>query len=206
VVRLERGFYERDTLMVARQLLGKELVRNSAEGITVGKIVETEAYIGPDDPASHAYRGRRTKRTEVQFGRGGYAYVYQVYGNHFCFNVVTQEIGMPEVVLVRALEPIEGISLMARRRRLFTVSEENMTNLTNGPAKLCVAMGIDKSLYGIDLCGETLFIVSSEPEPASESDIVATPRVNIEYAGYAKDYPWRFLVGHNRFVSKPLAR
>jgi DNA-3-methyladenine glycosylase len=164
---LLRDFYERDTLTVAKELLGKYLAHNSTEGTVIGKIVETEAYIGPSDPGSHAYKGLRSKRTEVQFGPGGYAYIYQIYGNYFCFNVVTQRI-----------------------------------NLANGPAKLCIAMGIDKSLYGVDLCGEKLFIAS--PNPKADFEIVSTPRINIDYAGEAKSYPWRFVIKNNKFVSRPV--
>jgi DNA-3-methyladenine glycosylase len=201
MTKLKRDFYENDTLVVAKELLGKYLVHNSTEGLTIGKIVETEAYIGPSDPGSHAYKGLRSKRTGVQFGPGGYAYIYQIYGNYFCFNVVTQKIGLPEVVLTRAVEPIEGIELMAKRRGFSEITVKNITNLTNGPAKLCSAMGLDKSLYGIDLCGEKLFIAS--PNPKGDFEIVSTPRINIDYAGEAKNYPWRFLIKTNKFVSKP---
>ena len=113
--KLAREFYERDTLIVAKKLLGKYLVRDSPEGKAIGVIVETEAYIGPHDRASHAYNGRRTVRTQIQFGPGGYAYIYQIHGKHFCFCVVTQKLGMPEVVLIRALRPIYGIGLMMKR-------------------------------------------------------------------------------------------
>jgi len=197
--KLKRDFYERDTLTVAKELLGKYLVHNSTEGTTIGKIVETEAYIGPSDPGSHAYKGLRSKRTEVQFGPGGYAYIYQIYGNYFCFNVVTQKIGMPEVVLIRAVEPIKGIELMAKRRKVSEITMKNLINLTNGPSKLCTAMGIDKSLYGVDLCGGKLFIASSNPK--ADFEIVSTPRINIDYAGEAKNYLWRFLIKNNKFVS-----
>ena len=200
--KLPRDFYERDTLKVTKELLGKDLVHNSPEGITIGKIVEVEAYIGPQDPASHAYKGRRTKRTEIQFGPGGYAYIYQIYGNHFCFNVVTQKIGMPEVILIRALEPIKGIELMAKRRGFDKVTEKNLKDLTNGPSKSCRAMSIDKSLYGINLCGDTICIAS--PNPKLEFELVSTPRINIDYAGKAKYYSWRFLIKNNRFVSRPI--
>ena len=149
--KLRRDFYQRNTLTVARELLGKYLVHNSQEGTTIGKIVETEAYIGPHDPASHAYKGRRTKRTEVQFGPGGYAYIYQIYGKNFCFCIVTQKVGMPEVVLIRALEPIAGLELMAKRRGFSNLTDYK--ELTNGPSKLCQAMGINKSLYGIIYVG-----------------------------------------------------
>jgi len=199
--KLKRDFYERDTLAVAKELLDKYLVHNSTGGTTIGKIVETEAYIGPSDPGSHAYKGLRSKRTEVQFGPGGYAYIYQIYGIYFCFNVVTQKIGMPEVVLIRAVEPIEGIELMTKRREFLEITAKTITNLTNGPAKLCSAMGIDKSLYGVDLCGEKLFIAS--PNPEADFEIVSTPRINIDYAGEAKNYPWRFLINNDKFVSKP---
>ena len=200
--KLKRDFYERDTLTVAKELLGKYLVHNSTEGTTIGKIVETEAYIGPSDPGSHAHKGLRSIRTDVQFGRGGYTYIYQIYGNYFCFNVVTQKIGLPEVVLIRALEPIEGIELMAKRRRLAEITDNNIANLTNGPAKLCMAMGINKSLYGVDLCSDMLYIVFFNPK--AEFIVATTPRINIDYAGEAKSYPWRFVIKNNKFVSRPV--
>ena len=202
--KLCRDFYERNTLTVAKELLGKYLIHNSIEGITVGKIVEVEAYIGPDDPASHAYKGRRTSKTEVQFGPGGYAYIYQIYGKNFCFNVVTQKVGMPEVVLIRALEPIKGLELMAKRRGFSQLTDKIIKELTNGPSKLCQAMGIGKSLYGIDLCGDVLFI--AEPNPNQTFEIITTPRINIDYAGDAKHYNWRFLIKNNKFVSKPVLK
>ena len=202
--KIPRTFYERDTLIVAKELLGQYLIHNSHTGSTIGRIVETEAYIGPNDPGSHAYKGRRTKRTEIQFGPGGYAYIYQIYGNHFCFNVVTQKSEMPEVVLVRALEPIEGIELMAKGRGFTEITDRNLKNLTNGPGKLCCAMDIDKSLYGYDLCRDKLFI--TYPNPKSKFEIVATPRINIDYAGEAKKYPWRFLINNNKFVSRPVLK
>lgn len=202
LIRLSRDFYERDTLIVAQELLGKYLVHNSYEGATIGKIVETEAYVGPNDPASHAYKDKRTKRTEIQFDPGGYAYIYQIYGNQFCFNVVTQKTNMPEVVLIRALELVEGVDLMIKRRGFYKKTEKDIKNLTNGPAKLCCAMGIDKSLYGIDLCGDILFIAGSNPNETVE--VVATPRINIEYAKEAKNYLWRFVIKNNKFVSKPI--
>ena len=200
--KLCRDFYERGTLTVAKELLGKYLIHHSPEGTTIGMITETEAYIGPDDPASHAYKGRRTRRTEVQFGPGGYAYIYQIYGKNFCFNVVTQKIGMPEVVLIRALEPIEGIELMAKRRGFSNLTSKSIKELTNGPSKLCQTMGINMSLYGIDLCENVLFI--AEPNPKCKFEVIATPRINIDYAGEAKHYHWRFLIKNNKFVSMPV--
>jgi DNA-3-methyladenine glycosylase len=197
--KLKRAFYERDTLMVARELLGMYLVHNSKEGTSVGIIVEAEAYIGPNDAASHAYRGR-TSRNEVMFGPGGYAYVYFIYGMHYCFNIVTQKADFPAAVLVRALEPVEGIDLMARRRGIPQITGKTQINLTNGPAKLCEAMGIDKSVNGADLCGNELFITT--PEKPASFKIITTPRINIDYAGEAIEYPWRFLAKGNRFVSR----
>jgi DNA-3-methyladenine glycosylase len=199
--KLPRSFYERDTLTVAKELLGKYLIHTSPKGRTVGKIVEVEAYIGPKDKAAHSYNGRRTKRTEAMFGPGGHAYIYQVYGLYFCFNVVTQKKGMPEAVLIRALEPVEGLELMALRRGLFELDNKTIMKLTNGPSKLCQAMGIDRSLYGEDLCKNKLFI--AEGDSKQKFDIVATPRVNIDYAGEAKNYLWRFFIKDNKFVSKP---
>ena len=198
-MKCSRDFFERNTLLVAKELLGKYLVHRSCEGLTIGKIVECEAYIGPDDPASHSFRGLKTKRTKVQFGPGGYAYIYNIYGKYFCFNVVTQKENMPEVVLIRALEPIEGIELMRKRRKLTNFTENNCKNLMNGPSKLCIAMNIDKTLYGTDLCGDTFFI--AKPQGEIDIEVISTPRINIEYAGNAKYYPWRFCIKDNKFVS-----
>ncbi len=197
--KLKRAFYERDTIIIAHELLGMRFVRNSKEGTSAGIIVEAEAYIGPHDAASHAYRGR-TGRNDVMFGPGGYAYVYFIYGMHYCFNIVTQKAGFPAAVLVRALEPVEGIDLMARRRQIPQINNKAMVNLTNGPAKLCEAMGIDKSLNGADLCGDELYITA--PEKPASFNIITTPRINIDYAGEAIEYPWRFLIDGNQFVSR----
>jgi len=196
--KLKRNFYERNTLIVAKELLGKILIHSSQDGETVGKIVETEAYIGPNDKGSHAYNSLRTKRTEIQYGQGGFAYIYQIYGKNFCFNIVTQKMNMPEVVLIRALEPLNGIDLMIKRRK---IALKDIVNLANGPGKLCSAMGIDKSLYGADLCGDKLYLLKSEDEGFI---ICSTPRINIEYALESKKYPWRFLIKNNIFVSRPI--
>jgi DNA-3-methyladenine glycosylase len=179
--------------------LGKVLVHKSQEGVTSGRIVEVEAYIGPDDPASHAYKNRKTARTTVQYGKRGLAYIYQIYGKQCCFNIVTGKEGKPEVILIRALDPIGGIDLMMKRRGISTT--RNIKNLTNGPAKLCQAMGIDKSLYGEELFGKKLYIVEDEIRIKKE-EILATPRINIDYAGNAKNKLWRFIIKNNPFVSK----
>lgn len=194
-MKLSREFYERDTLLVARELLGKYLVRKTHEGITTGKIVEVEAYIGPGDAAAHTYKGLRSKRTEIAFGPGGFAYVYLIYGMYHCFNVVTNVAEKPEVVLIRALEPVDGLELMMKRRKTSKV-----TNLCSGPGKLCVAMDITKRDNGMDLCGDSLYITYGSE--VMEKDIAATPRINIDYAGEAKNYPWRFIIKDNKYVSR----
>lgn len=193
-LKLPRSFYERPTVDVARKLLGKYLVRKHADGTTVGRIIETEAYVGPEDKACHASRGR-TARTEVMFGPAGYAYVYFVYGFHHMLNVVTEGVDFPAAVLIRALEPLEGITLMKKRRRT-----QELRNLANGPGKLCEAFGIDRSLNGIDLCGSLLYAHDAgEPAPR----VIAKPRIGVHYAGQWKHKPWRFYIPGNEFVSRP---
>lgn len=196
---LKRSFYARDTLTVAKDLLGKLLVHETVEGITAGKIVETEAYMGPEDKASHAYGNLRTKRTEAQFGPKGHAYIYFVYGMHYCFNVTSGTIPeKPEAILVRALEPVLGIDIMTKRRGF---SNQNMTNLTNGPGKLCMAMGMSTKQNGADLCAPPLHI--DQNERIQKAETVQTTRINVDYAGEWKNTPWRFFVKNNLNVSKP---
>jgi DNA-3-methyladenine glycosylase len=192
-LKITRPFYEQSTVQVARQLLGKYLVRKHSDGKTVGRIVEAEAYVGPKDLACHASRGR-TARTEVMFGAAGHAYVYFIYGMYYCLNIVTEAIDHPSAVLIRALEPVDGIELMEARRRT-----ENRRNLLSGPGKLCQAFAIDKSLNGADVCARVLYI-EDRGEPAPK--ILATPRIGVDYAGKWKDKPWRFLIRGNEFVSK----
>lgn len=193
---LERSFYERGTLEVARDLLGKYLIHDLAEKRTVGKIVEVEAYIGPADAAAHTYRGLKTARTQIIFGPGGFAYVYLIYGMYHCLNVVTSKEGCPEVVLLRALEPISGIEIMQQRRKT-----DKIKNLCSGPGKLCQAMAINMSHYGADLCGGSKLYLT-EGEYVNAANIAATQRINIDYAGIAKDYPWRYIIKGNEFISK----
>lgn len=196
---LNRDFYERDTLTVAKELLGKFLVHETVEGTTIGKIVETEAYKGPEDKASHAYNNLRTERTEVQFGPKGHAYIYQIYGMHFCFDVTSgRSVGKPEAILVRALEPIDGVEIMIRRRG---VTSSRIANLTNGPSKLCMAMGITKKQNGKDLCIPPLYIKAGVA--VEEKQIMQTKRVNVDYAEKWRHMPWRFFIKDNGFVSKP---
>jgi DNA-3-methyladenine glycosylase len=194
--RLHRTFYEQDALTVARRLVGVHIVRMVGRTRMVARIVETEAYIAPEDKASHAYNGRRTKRTRVFYEPGGTAYVYLIYGMHHCLNVVTNEAEVPHAVLVRAAEPVEGIELMRRNRGR---SADGAHQLTNGPGKLCSAMAIDRSFNGVDLRrSSTLFLVAGdEPE-----QIAASPRRNIDYAEEYRDKPWRFYDATSRSVSR----
>jgi DNA-3-methyladenine glycosylase len=194
---LKREFYERDILTVAKDLLGKEVVHETPEGTVSGKIVETEAYLGPEDKASHAYKSLRTKRTVTQFGPKGHSYIYLIYGMYYCFNTTAGAIpGKPEAVLMRALEPVEGTELMKKRR---VTANSKITNLANGPSKLCMAMGLTKNQNGADLCTQPFYIRNGEN--VAEKDIIHTTRIGVNYADDWKDKPWRFYVKDNSFVS-----
>ena len=192
-VKLPRSFYEQNTIVVAQELLGKYLVREHAEGATVGRIVETEAYVGPHDLACHASKGR-TARTEVMFGPAGHAYVYFIYGFYNMLNLVTEAKGYPAAVLIRAVEPVQGIDLMKMRRK-----SEALRSLASGPGKLCQAFAIDRSLNGADLRGDILYLEDRGEPPPKFKD---TPRIGVDYAGKWKSKLYRFLVRDNVFVSK----
>lgn len=179
-MKLSREFYQRSALIVAQELVGKKLVH----GETAGIIIETEAYMGELDAAAHSYKGR-TARTEIQFGAGGFAYVYQIYGKNFCFNVVANVENIPEAVLIRALEPTDGVELMKIRR-----NKNNLRDLCSGPGKLAQALAITKSFNGADLCGGEIFIEDIGLAP----EIAATKRIGIDYAGDAANYLWRFIL------------
>lgn len=196
--KLPRKFYTRDdTLLIARQLLGQRLVVPGSDGTRVsGRIVETEAYMAPEDRASHAFGNRRTPRTEAMFGPGGTAYVYFIYGMYFQFNVVTNIESIPHAVLVRALEPLEGIDVMRARRPL-----KDDRNLTSGPGKLCAALGIDRSYNRADLRGNMIWIEEGDRN-IGESEIASGPRIGIDYAGEFVTMPWRFWLRDNPYVSK----
>jgi DNA-3-methyladenine glycosylase len=195
--KLSRGFYTRaNVLKISRDLLGKLLVVPDETGRRIsGKIVEVEAYRGPEDRASHAYGGRRTKRTETMYGEGGIAYVYFVYGMYNQFNVVTNVKDTPHAILVRALEPVEGIETMRIRRHSHADR-----NLTSGPGKLCLAMGIDRQLDGADLLGDRVWIEEFDKVPVSK--IARGPRIGIDYAEEWIEKPWRFWIKGNEFVSR----
>jgi len=186
---LPRAFYNRDTTVVARELLGSLLVHVSPEGITAGRIVETEAYL-QGDPACHASRGV-TRRNRVMFGPPGHAYVYFIYGMYYCFNVVSAPEGVGEAVLIRALEPVEGIHLMRLRRK-----RDRLEELCGGPAKLVQAMGISRSHNGTDLTKGPLVIYKGQK---TVDTIVATTRIGIREGTCL---PLRFYLKGNRFISK----
>jgi DNA-3-methyladenine glycosylase len=192
--RLPRSFYLQPTLDVARKLLGMYLVRRTPRGRLVGRIVEVEAYLGAQDPASHAYRGPTT-RNEVMFRKGGSLYVYFTYGMHFCSNVVTEREGTGHAVLLRAVEPIEGVRLLAKHRGM---SPGKIEQLCNGPAKLCEAFAIRREQNGTDLCGNEIWIEQRDP-PLDTTQIASSQRIGVSSG---KERLWRFFVKGSRFVSK----
>lgn len=199
--KLARTFYQEDSLVVAKAMLGAILVHETSQGKMMARIVETEAYGGVTDRAAHSFGGRRTPRVEVMYGEAGFAYLFMIYGIHFCFNVVTNERDVPQAVLVRAVEPLSGVDAMALRRygkALDALTKRERDNLTNGPGKLCQALGLDRQHNGVDLCGDTLYLTEGDGRPFST---VSTTRIGVDYAGPAKDYPWRFYIAGNAHVS-----
>jgi len=188
--RLGRDFYERCVVDVAKDLLGKLLIRRIDGQVLIGRIVEAEAYRGPDDPASHAYRGK-TERNKVMFDRGGLAYIYLAYGIHRLLNVTAEPPGKPAAVLIRALEPIKGVEVMRRFR-----GTSDLRALTSGPGRLTEALSIDLKLNGLDLTSsDELFIADDEFRAFK---IASSPRI-----GVRDKRRWRFYVEGNKFVSRP---
>jgi DNA-3-methyladenine glycosylase len=185
-------FFQKPTIELAKALLGCLLVKETEEGITSGYIVETEAYMGPEDRAAHSFGNRRTKRTEIMFGEAGKVYTYQMH-THTLVNVVSGPIEIPQAVLIRAVEPHSGLDLMHQRR-----GTDNLTNLTNGPGKLTKALGITMEDYGHSFSKPPLFIALGK----TPTDISVGPRIGIENTGEAKDYPLRFYITGNPFVSR----
>ncbi len=191
--KLDKDFYMNDAVSVAKNLLGKYLVKNTPEGFIGGIIVETEAYVGPQDDAAHSYNFKKTKRNEAMYEEGGTAYVYRIYGIHHCLNVVTNKKDMPQAVLIRAIEPAFGIDIMRKNRN------KNVELLSNGPAKLCEALNIDLSYNKTSLLSDYLFIAKGANKAV---DIISTKRINIDYAKNYKDKKWRFIVKNSKFLSK----
>lgn len=201
--KLSREFYNRTSIEVAKDLLGKQLL-HIVEGVEiVGKIVETEAYMGPFDKAAHSFNNRRTKRTEIMFGPPGFAYVFAIYGMYSCMNIVTAEVDEPQAVLIRALEPIAGLEKMAEfryKKELSNCNKKDIVGFTNGPGKLCKSMDITRINNGFDLCGDRLYITMGTEE--QQFQVVPTTRININYAEEAIHYPWRFYIQGNKYVSQ----
>jgi DNA-3-methyladenine glycosylase len=195
--KLEHSFYDRDEVVtVARELLGKILVTAFDGSITSGRIVETEAYAGEIDRASHAYGGRRTNRTEIMYGKAGTAYIYLCYGIHQMFNVVTNKKEVPHAILVRALQPIEGIEKMLER----TGKRKLDYTLTRGPGNVAKALGLHTRYTGTDLTGDLIYI-ADDNTTIDPHNIVATPRIGVDYAGEDALLAYRFIVKGNPYLS-----
>ena len=221
-MKLTYDFYNRDAHVVAKELLGKLLVRKTPEGSVKGRIVEVEVYKGTADSmdhACHAFPMKRTDRTGVMFGEAGHAYIYLIYGMYCCLNLVCNEAEVPECVLIRALEPVEGIELMQARRK-----QQKLFALCSGPGKLCQALALTKAESGMSLCGEELYVEADEisfhsveraedearacledvSTDRNENDafvISASKRINIDYAKEAKEFPWRYTVAGHPYLS-----
>ncbi len=198
MARLTGEFYDRDTLTVARELVGCLLVRETAAGRLLCRITETEAYVGAVDKACHAYGGRRTPRTETLYAAPGTTYVYFIYGMHHCLNLVTEPEGTAAAVLIRGAEPLEGLDEIARRR--FSADYGSLTparrrNLLNGPGKLCQGLGITRTDNGLPVNNGSLYLCDSLPgwpDLRAALTVSSGPRIGIDYAQEAADFPWRF--------------
>jgi len=196
-MKLPRSFYLQDTVSVARALLGCVLWRRLEHGqLLAARIVETEAYLGANDPASHSRRGLRSARNASMYLEGGHAYVYFTYGMHWCLNVVTQEQDVAEAVLLRGAEPVRGIEVLRERRPKARKDWE----LMNGPGKICMALDVDRRLDGESLRGSSLWITDRDPD-VSDDAIAVSPRVGIDNSGEAAAWPLRFFLRGNRNVS-----
>ncbi|AZI27146.1 DNA-3-methyladenine glycosylase [Pedobacter sp. G11] len=198
-MKLSRGYYlNEDVLHLAKDLLGKVLFTNVKGEVSAGIIVETEAYFGISDKASHAYGGRRTNRTETMFSEGGVAYVYLCYGMHNLFNVVSSKINDPHAILIRAIEPLIGKELMEERRKMVFAKPA----ISSGPGSAAKALGIDRSFNAKDLTGNEIWIEDHQIS-MDDNEIMAVPRVGIAYAQEHAALPWRFYIKGNKYVSKP---
>jgi DNA-3-methyladenine glycosylase len=203
---LDRNFYTRDTLTVAQELLGKVLVHQTSEYTVAGRIVETEAYLGPVDKAAHSYGGKVTPRVEIMYNIGGFSYIFTIYGMYQCFNIVTEQQGIPQAVLIRALEPVEHLDFMAYRRfdkAYSELSSKQIKDLTNGPGKLCIAMGLGKEQNKIDMCVRNkIDDIYVYDDSCKDFEIESSPRINIDYAEEYVDKPWRYTMKGNKYISK----
>ena len=185
-----------DTLELSKDILGKKLVTKVDNQNTSGIIVESEAYLGVSDRASHAFDNKLTSRTSTMFEEGGISYIYLCYGMHILFNIVTNNKGIPEAILIRAIKPIDGISMMCKRRNM----KEKSYNLTNGPGKLSQALGITKKLNGHSLYGDDIWIEDIKMS-FKDNNILSSPRIGVDYAGTDAKLPYRFYIKNNKWVS-----
>jgi DNA-3-methyladenine glycosylase len=197
--KLPASYYQQDDVVfLARDLIGKVIYSNVDDQLTSGIITETEAYAGTGDKACHAHLGRFTERTKVMYEPGGVAYVYLCYGIHNLFNIITNSQGNADAVLIRATEPLEGINTMLQRR-----GKKNLDKtLTAGPGNFSKAFGLDRSHYGADLTGSTVWIESDDQIIIDETRVIASKRIGIDYAQEDKDLPWRFYLDSSKYVSK----
>lgn len=203
VYKLSGMYFDNDTVLLSKTLLGAYIIRNLNGERLVAKVVETEAYCGIDDKGSHTYGDTRTNRTEIMYGHPGHAYIYLIYGMYNCLNLVTRPKDIPSCILIRAVEPVEGLETMSQLRYNKPYEEldkKKRIGLTNGPGKLCIALGLSREQNGLDLTGDELYI--ARPHKYKPVDIVTSKRINIDYAQEAADYPWRFYIRGNEFVSK----
>lgn len=196
--RLNKDFYAKDAVTLAQDLIGKIVVRTTNQGEIQTKIVETEAYVGPEDKACHAYNNRRTARTEVMYKPPGYAYIYLIYGMHYCFNIVAAERGKPEAVLIRAVEPVKGLDAIKKERQ---IGNRPKTELTNGPGKLTQALSISKELNGVSLVTSDKLFLVNHSNNLIKNKIKSAPRVNISYAEEYVEKPWRFYLQTSDYIS-----
>ncbi|CEN77401.1 DNA-3-methyladenine glycosylase [Paraclostridium sordellii] len=201
---MDKDFFRRDAITLSRDLLGKYLVRKYEGQQIITKIVETEAYMGIEDKAAHVFNDKRTSRTEPLYQDGGCIYVYLIYGMYHCLNISANIEGVPQCVLIRAVEPVSPMNLISQNRYLKNydeLSSYQKKNICNGPGKLCKALKIDKELNFKSILGDELYILDNDEE-IKKSDIIESKRVNIDYAQEAKDYLWRFYIKDNKHISK----
>lgn len=195
---LAQSFFSRDTHAVARDLLGKLLIRKVDQHVISGRITEVECYVGVDDAACHAAHGK-TERNQIMFGPAGHAYIYLIYGMYNCLNIVTEAVDFPAAILIRSLEPTNDLAFMMQRR-----GQSKINNLTTGPGKLCQAMAIDRSLNENDLTKATNLWIANGSQRIRQSEIMRTARIGVDYAGSSAKLPWRYLINNNQFVSAAL--
>jgi len=191
MIRLTREFFNRKTEIVAKDLLGKYLTRKTNMGVIIGKVIEVEAYLGPNDKACHCYNYKKTEKTKVMYMQPGTIYVYYIYGMYFCLNIITETEGMPCAVFIRQLYPIEGIDLMKENRKAKI--GKNYKNLVDGPSKLCMAMNITKEEFnGKDSCSSSSKLFFSQGQKIDTNKIILNKRIGIDYAKEDKDLLLRF--------------